>query len=224
MAEQSILFNMKLTKFANLSISVILTTLFLSETALATTVYIDPPSKSISETGNVSVNVSISDVQDLYGFQFDLTYNPGVLKFLDIHEGPFLGSDGNSTFWSNPNTSTPGFLDNTISTRLGMVGGLDGNGVLATLLFSPVANGTSEINLTDVILGSPDSERIPTNVNNTLFTVSLSYHRSDTNQDGCVETGELMVFIDRWKISSQDVTMPELMESIRLWKGGYGCL
>ena len=50
-----------------------------------------------------------------------------------------------------------------------------------------------------------------------------TYHRSDTNQDGCIDTGEMVAFMDRWKISSQDVTMPELMESIGLWKAGIGC-
>ena len=50
-----------------------------------------------------------------------------------------------------------------------------------------------------------------------------TYHRSDTNQNGCIETGEMVAFMDRWKISSQDVTMPELMESIGIWKSGVGC-
>jgi hypothetical protein len=51
----------------------------------------------------------------------------------------------------------------------------------------------------------------------------LSYHRADSNQDGCIQTNELLAFIDRWKISSKDVTMPEMMEAIGLWKAGTGC-
>ena len=50
-----------------------------------------------------------------------------------------------------------------------------------------------------------------------------TFHRSDTNQNGCVETGEMIAFLDRWKISSVDVSMVELMESIGLWKSGAGC-
>ena len=50
-----------------------------------------------------------------------------------------------------------------------------------------------------------------------------AYHRSDSNEDGCIETGEMIAFMDRWKISSIDVPMPELMESIGLWKTGTGC-
>jgi hypothetical protein len=51
----------------------------------------------------------------------------------------------------------------------------------------------------------------------------ISYHRADTNQDGCVDLNELLAFIKRWKISSQDVPMPELMEAIGLWNQGTGC-
>jgi hypothetical protein len=50
------------------------------------------------------------------------------------------------------------------------------------------------------------------------------YHRADTNpQDGCITLQELLAFIKRWKISSQDVPMPELMEAIGLWNAGTGC-
>jgi hypothetical protein len=48
-------------------------------------------------------------------------------------------------------------------------------------------------------------------------------HPSDSNQDGCIETNELLTFIKRWKISSQDVPMPEVMEAIGLWNQGTGC-
>jgi hypothetical protein len=54
------------------------------------------------------------------------------------------------------------------------------------------------------------------------ITVKL-FHRADTNQDGCIDLNELLAFIDRWKISSQDVPMPELMEAIGLWNTGTGC-
>jgi hypothetical protein len=48
-------------------------------------------------------------------------------------------------------------------------------------------------------------------------------HPSDINRNGCVELNEMIAFMDRWKISSSDVAMPELMESIGLWKSGTGC-
>jgi hypothetical protein len=50
-----------------------------------------------------------------------------------------------------------------------------------------------------------------------------AYHPSDTNQNGCVETSEMIAFMDRWKLSVADVNMPEMMESIGLWKSGEDC-
>jgi hypothetical protein len=50
-----------------------------------------------------------------------------------------------------------------------------------------------------------------------------SFNRADTNQDGCIDLDELLAFINRWKISSRDVPMPEVMEAIGLWKQGTGC-
>ena len=52
---------------------------------------------------------------------------------------------------------------------------------------------------------------------------NITHHRSDINQDGCIALDEMTNFMDRWKISSLDVTMIELMESITLWKSGIGC-
>ena len=53
--------------------------------------------------------------------------------------------------------------------------------------------------------------------------IQQEFHRSDINQDGCIALDEMTNFMDRWKISSLDVTMIELMESITLWKSGIGC-
>jgi parallel beta-helix repeat protein len=51
----------------------------------------------------------------------------------------------------------------------------------------------------------------------------VQHHRADTNKDGCISLDELLAFIDRWKHSSKDVPMPELMQAIGLWKSGEGC-
>jgi hypothetical protein len=49
------------------------------------------------------------------------------------------------------------------------------------------------------------------------------YHPADTDQDGCIVMGELIAFIDKWKMDSTNYPMPELMEAIGLWKQGTGC-
>jgi hypothetical protein len=48
----------------------------------------------------------------------------------------------------------------------------------------------------------------------------MQCHKSDTNKDGCVSDTELNAFINRWYVSSSDVTLRELMEAIGYWKIG----
>jgi hypothetical protein len=71
-------------------------------------------------------------------------------------------------------------------------------------------------------LGISDDETVWGEPSNRIITIQ-GFHRADTNQDSCIQINELLAFIDRWKISSQDVTMPEMMEAIGLWKSGSGC-
>jgi hypothetical protein len=44
--------------------------------------------------------------------------------------------------------------------------------------------------------------------------------RADTNQNGCIEHGEITVFIDRWFTSSADVSMVEIVRALERWKDG----
>lgn len=50
--------------------------------------------------------------------------------------------------------------------------------------------------------------------------IGSACHKPDTNCNSCIEMPELTAFIDRWKISNQDVTLRELIEAIGLWKKG----
>jgi parallel beta-helix repeat protein len=57
----------------------------------------------------------------------------------------------------------------------------------------------------------------------TLYT-GQTYHRADINPaDGCIDLGEMLTFINKWKASVADVSMTELMTAIGLWKSGEGC-
>jgi cysteine-rich repeat protein len=47
-----------------------------------------------------------------------------------------------------------------------------------------------------------------------------SYHRADTNKNGCIDFDEIGAFIDRWYIDSADVGMVELVRALEIWKEG----
>lgn len=129
-----------------------------------TVVFISPAEQSISHSSTFTVDVSISDVADLYGFQFDLRYDDTVLQTPqedDVTEGAFIGNDGASTYWIEPDTSTPGIIDDAACSRTGPIGGVSGSGVLAKITFSTAGSGTSQLSLENVALvdssGSPIS-------------------------------------------------------------------
>jgi len=55
---------------------------------------------------------------------------------------------------------------------------------------------------------------------NNLYKQHASYHPADTDYDTCVDTSELIVYMNRWKASNSDVSMAELMGAISEWKDG----
>jgi hypothetical protein len=109
-----------------------------------------------------SVNITISDVSDLGGWEFKLYYLSSNLNGTSIIEGPFLkkgGSTyfGNISFTDNYN-ATHGIVWATC-TLLGPSSGVDGNGTLAVIKFKARQLGTSVLSLSDTWLS--DSQPIP---------------------------------------------------------------
>ncbi len=126
---------------------------FASVPASATPLVSIQPPVSTPGVGNFfDLSVNISDVNDLYAFQFDISFNPTILAASDMSEGSFLPIGG-ATFF------IPGAIDNALGTisftadiLLSAVSGVDGSGTLADIQFQALAVGTTPIVLSNVIL------------------------------------------------------------------------
>src|ERR1700738_335986 len=59
---------------------------------------IQPASQAVQPGQSFSLDVVISNVADLYAFQFDLAFDPFVLSATGVTEGPFLPSGGITAF------------------------------------------------------------------------------------------------------------------------------
>src|ERR1044072_7767155 len=71
------------------------------------------PSLSTVGVGDIfSVNVHVAQAVDLTSWQFDLKYDPLVLRAESVTEGPFLNSFG--TTLTPPTSFGPGSIDHTI--------------------------------------------------------------------------------------------------------------
>lgn len=96
--------------------------------------------------------VNITDVSDLYTYQFSINYDARYLRAVGVTEGGFLGTGG-STF------GDPGTIDNgtgTISfvfnTLYGGGPGVSGSGVLANIRFEAIGVGTSALSFSDLLV------------------------------------------------------------------------
>src|ERR1700733_8124518 len=78
-------------------------------TAVPVTLSVQPVSSSIVAGTSETLDINITNVPDLFGFQFDVSFAPGVLSAVSITEGSFLPGGG-STFF------LPGDIDNGAGT------------------------------------------------------------------------------------------------------------
>ncbi|MEM3731339.1 MAG: cohesin domain-containing protein [Candidatus Bathyarchaeia archaeon] len=134
-----------------------------------TILYVDPPRVMGLNVGDTfSINITISNVIDLYGWQFKLLYRNNALNASSIVEGPFLKKDGGSTFFwiadfTDNYNDTHGLIFAACS-RSAMETGVNGDGVLATIVFKVKALLSTPLNLLETKLidsASPFGNRIP---------------------------------------------------------------
>jgi len=125
-----------------------------------TSMTLDPSSQVETLGTAVDVTVVVEGVTNLGAYDFELTFDPKVLKFSSVNNGPFLKSTGRSAACFGP------VLDNEFhdSVRYGCatvgstVSGPSGTGALATVHFDTIGKGTSDVTFTFFGLGSADAE------------------------------------------------------------------
>lgn len=115
-----------------------------------TTVYVVSPSNTVVVGQRFIVKVNISEVSDLYGWEFRLRWNPNLLDIVEVTEGSFL-KQGGDTFFSKKTNNTEGsvLVDCTL---LGDVSGVNGNGTLAVVTFYAKVQGESVLDLYETTL------------------------------------------------------------------------
>lgn len=115
----------------------------------------------------VSVEIKISNVKKLVGFQIDLSYNDGVLTYIDYQRGdmfPELNS-----FWVTPKRF-PGLVDDLAATTLGGKS-VSGSGTIVKLKFLVSGYGVSPVKLQNVKLINSDIEEIEIQTGHDIITV-----------------------------------------------------
>lgn len=92
-----------------------------------------------------NVNVALADVSELYGWQFNLTFNPAVLNVVNVTEGPLL-KQGGTTLFAKKTNNTRGYLLVSASFMPPYPAhGVNGSGVLGSIVFQVISQGSSTL-------------------------------------------------------------------------------
>ena len=143
-----------------------------------------------------TVHVNAEKVTDLAGWQFDLTFNPDVLEVVEVNEGDFLKTDGETTFFQQGTVYNAAGKIAGLSSALISKGGVTGTGTLLSVVFSAKADGNSRLALHNFQLGSSTGDIIPAGVSDLIISVE-SKPKWDVNADGQVSVLDLILVAQR---------------------------
>jgi hypothetical protein len=121
---------------------------------------IDPVTQSVNTGDTVSVKVVNNDAKNLFGFQFDMNYDPAILEFQSVEQGGLLKTGGVTIFCVPFKTDNPGLIKNVACTRMGQVGEVEGVGTMMEVIFTAKSSGTSDIELTNVKLSDINANEL----------------------------------------------------------------
>jgi len=130
----------------------------LAQESFEATVYVDPPTAMAKIYQEFSVNISISNVTDLYGWEFKFKWDATLLEATNITEGNFLKGQGDTLFVININ-NTEGYV-RAACTLIGSIPGANGSGTLATIKFYVETLGECVLDLYDTKLVSSTEQSI----------------------------------------------------------------
>lgn len=125
----------------------------------AVTVRVQTPSEGVGPEGTFAVDLLAENVANLGGFQFTLNYDPSILHAEEVSEGPFLASTGREVLCRDPEIGdgAAGLVCVTLGAE---PAGPDGSGVMATVTFTALASGDTDLELEDVKLVEPAGDVI----------------------------------------------------------------
>ncbi|HQH36618.1 MAG TPA: Ig-like domain-containing protein, partial [Anaerolineaceae bacterium] len=105
-----------------------------------TQVYLNPASSTVTTCADLTIAVSVADVQDLYGYALRLTFTPGSLQVLNVVNGGFL-SDGLMAPTNGWNNTTGEILFDM--SMMGEPEGRDGSGDLIRITLRATTPGAT---------------------------------------------------------------------------------
>lgn len=122
------------------------------EAAAVPVLSFNPASGNVDTGGNSIFDIRITGAVDVYAYQFDVGFTPGIIALNSVSEGSFLSSGGLTFFDPGIIDNASGTLSYSFNSLLSPTVGVSGNGVLAGVGFSGLAAGVSSLTIFNVVL------------------------------------------------------------------------
>lgn len=141
--------------FKKFGLFVVLYSVILSPAFAAPVLSVQPQESFIGLGDNFSVDIFVENVEDLYGVDLDILFDPTIMDFVSYLPGDFLRSEGDGTLILSPTIDqTNGLVDSYVETILGADNGVSGSGILLRLTFLAVSAGTGMIDVSGMLCDS----------------------------------------------------------------------
>ena len=137
-----------------------------------------------------TVNINLKQVVELTGAQFNLSFNPNILKVTDVQEGEFLSKDGTRLFFQVKDIDNINGHLNGISIARLNTDGISGNGTLLKIVFTAKAPGESILAIGNVKFGNSAGQTLPHQVSEGKVKVETI---PDVTGDGKVDILDLVL-------------------------------
>jgi hypothetical protein len=129
-------------------------------TVNSNSIFVSPYNQNVNVGDTVTVYVELKEVQNVLGYQFDLSYDPDVLEFTGASGAGFLEMEGHQTFFVNPDSSVAGELKHVAEAALRGGEGISGSGKLAGITFVAKKAGTSSLVVSGEKIINKDNQEI----------------------------------------------------------------
>ncbi len=136
---------------------------------------------------NVSVKITISNAAGIWGGQFDLSFDPSILKPVSVSGGDYIPEEQGDPVLSG------NFMEANLHYAPGMIrilwvtadGSTAASGVVCTVVFEILEEGESVINFNDLMIEAP-TERAVTAPSPGRITALPAFTPGDVNDDGVI--------------------------------------
>jgi hypothetical protein len=133
---------------------------------------ITPLSQTISKNTFFTIQVSVAPSETIAGVQMELLFNPALIMVDSISEGDLFQKYSNY-FHPGIIDNTNGSIRNVFTVILSPGDGVSTPGTFVTIKFiSKNTNGTSPLNLSNIMIGNPSALQVPARSTNGSVIVS----------------------------------------------------